>query len=58
MQVRSCPGRLEEWLKRSKILVNRPENKQTIEATIKALKENRKDNWEQELVHLKDILRC
>ena len=46
-------GRLEEWLKRSKILVNRPENKQSIEATIRALKENRKDNWEQELVTFK-----
>ena len=52
LDFRNCPdqvrevaaGRLEEWLKRSKILVNRPENKQTIEATIKALKENRKDN--------------
>ena len=46
-------GRLEEWLKRSKILANRPENKQSIEATIKALKENRKDNWENELVTFK-----
>ena len=61
LDFRNCPdqvrevaaGRLEEWLKRSKILVNRPENKQTIEATIKALKENRKDNWEQELVTFK-----
>ena len=44
------PGRLEQWLQRSKVLVNRPENKQSIEATIKALKENRKDNWRQELV--------
>ena len=61
LDFRNCPdqvrevaaGRLEEWLKRSKILVNRPENKQSIEATIRALKENRKDNWEQELVTFK-----
>ena len=41
LDFRNCPdqvrevaaGRLEEWLKRSKILVNRPENKQTIEAS-------------------------
>jgi len=43
-------GRLEEWLKRSKVLKNRPENVQSIEATIKALRENRHDNWRQELV--------
>ena len=30
-------------------MVNRPENKQSIEATIRALKENRKDNWRKEL---------
>ncbi len=61
LDFRNCPdqvrevaaGRLEEWLKKSKILVNRPENKQSIEATIKALKENRKENWEQELVTFK-----
>jgi MoaA/NifB/PqqE/SkfB family radical SAM enzyme len=61
LDFRNCPdqvrevaaGRLEEWLKRSKILANRPENKQSIEATIKALKENRKDNWENELVTFK-----
>ena len=61
LDFRNCPdqvrevaaGRLEEWLKKSKILVNRPENKQSIEATIRALKENRKDNWEQELVTFK-----
>jgi MoaA/NifB/PqqE/SkfB family radical SAM enzyme len=58
LDFRNCPdqvrevaaGRLEEWLKRSKVLVNRPENVQTINATIKALKENRKDNWRQELI--------
>ena len=61
LDFRNCPdqvrevaaGRLEEWLKKSKILVNRPENKQSIEATIRELKENRKDNWEQELVTFK-----
>ena len=61
LDFRNCPdqvrevaaGRLEEWLKKSKILVNRPENKQSIEATIKALKENRKENWEQELITFK-----
>ena len=58
LDFRNCPdqvrevaaGRLENWLKRSKVLVNRIENVQSIEATIKALKENRKENWEQELV--------
>jgi MoaA/NifB/PqqE/SkfB family radical SAM enzyme len=58
LDFRNCPdqvrevaaGRLENWLKRSKILVNRIENVQSIEATIKALKENRKENWRQELV--------
>jgi hypothetical protein len=57
LDFRICPeqvrevaaGRLEQWLKRSKVLVNRPENVQSIEATIKALKENRKENWRQEL---------
>ncbi|MBM38517.1 MAG: hypothetical protein CMO97_05530 [Woeseia sp.] len=61
LDFRNCPdqvrevaaGRLEQWLLRSKILAHRPENKQSIEATIKALKENRKDNWEQELVTFK-----
>tara|TARA_X000000368_G_C22893154_1_gene650586 strand:- start:279 stop:923 length:645 start_codon:yes stop_codon:yes gene_type:complete len=61
LDFRNCPdqvrevaaGRLEQWLQRSKILANRPENKQSIEATIKALKENRKDNWENELVTFK-----
>ena len=41
------------WLKNSKILAHRPENKQSIEATIKALKENPKDNWENELLTFK-----
>jgi len=58
LDFRNCPnqvrevaaGRLEQWLGKSKILVNRPENKQSIEATIKALKENRKENWRQELI--------
>ena len=58
LDFRNCPdqvrevaaGRLEQWLQRSKVLVNRPENKQSIEATINALKENRKDNWRQELI--------
>ena len=58
LDFRNCPdqvrevaaGRLEEWLKRSKVLANRPENVQTINATIKALRENRKDNWRQELM--------
>jgi MoaA/NifB/PqqE/SkfB family radical SAM enzyme len=58
LDFRNCPeqvrevaaGRLEMWLKQSKVLKNRPENVQTIEATIKALKENRKHNWRQELV--------
>ena len=57
LDFRNCPdqvrevaaGRLEEWMKRSKVLINRPENVQTIEATIKALKENRKEKWEEEL---------
>lgn len=57
LDFRICPeqvrevaaGRLEQWLKRSKVLVNRPENVQSIEATIKALKENRKENWREEL---------
>ena len=30
--------------------MNRPENVQSIQATIKALKENRKENWRQELM--------
>ena len=58
LDFRNCPeqvrevaaGRLEMWLKESKILVNRPENVQSIQATIKALKENRKQNWRQELI--------
>ena len=58
LDFRNCPdqvrevaaGRLEEWLKRSKVLANRPENVQTINATIKALRENRKENWRQELM--------
>ena len=58
LDFRNCPeqvrevaaGRLEMWLKKSKVLANRPENVQTIEATIKALKENRKENWRQELI--------
>ena len=58
LDFRNCPdqvrevaaGRLEEWLKRSKVLANRPENVQTIEATIRALKENRHQNWRQELM--------
>ena len=57
LDFRNCPdqvrevaaSRLEEWMKRSKVLINRPENVQTIEATIKALKENRKEKWEAEL---------
>jgi len=58
LDFRNCPDnvrevaaeRLETWLAESKVLVKRPENVQTINATIKALKENRKDNWRQELV--------
>ena len=58
LDFRNCPdqvrevaaGRLEMWLNKSKILANRPENVQTIQATIKALKENRKENWRQELI--------
>jgi MoaA/NifB/PqqE/SkfB family radical SAM enzyme len=61
LDFRNCPeqvrevaaGRLEQWLKQSKVLANRPENVQSINATIKALKENRKENWEQELVTFK-----
>ena len=61
LDFRNCPeqvrevaaGRLEMWLKQSKVFANRPENVQSINATIKALKENRKDNWEQELVTFK-----
>ena len=34
----------------SKFLSNRPENVQSINATIKALRENRKENWRQELI--------
>ena len=58
LDFRNCPDqvrevaaeRLEQWLKTSKVLVNRPENVQSINATVKALKENRKDNWRQELI--------
>lgn len=58
LDFRNCPenvrevaaNRLEEWLTTSKVLVNRPENLQSINATIKALKENRKENWRQELM--------
>lgn len=58
LDFRNCPDnvrevaaeRLEAWLAESKVLVKRPENVQTINATIKALKENRKDNWRQELI--------
>ena len=58
LDFRNCPdqvrevaaGRLEMWLNKSKILANRPENVQTIQATIKALKENRKENWRHELI--------
>jgi len=58
LDFRNCPeqvrevaaGRLEQWLKQSKVLANRPENVQSINATIKALKENRKENWQQELI--------
>jgi MoaA/NifB/PqqE/SkfB family radical SAM enzyme len=58
LDFRNCPdqvrevaaGRLEQWLKTSKVLVNRPENVQSINATVKALKENRKDNWRNELI--------
>ena len=58
LDFRNCPDnvravaveRLEAWLEQSKVLVNRPENVQSIQATIKALKENRKDNWRQELM--------
>ena len=46
LDFRNCPesvrevaaGRLEQWLQRSKVLKNRPENVQSIEATIKALR--------------------
>ena len=58
LDFRNCPeqvrevaaGRLEMWLKQSKFLANRPENVQSINATIKALRENRKENWRQELI--------
>jgi len=58
LDFRNCPeqvrevaaGRLEQWLKQSKVLANRPENVQSINATIKALKDNRKENWQQELI--------
>ena len=58
LDFRNCPeqvrevaaGRLEMWLKQSTVLANRPENVQSINATIKALKDNRKENWRQELV--------
>lgn len=58
LDFRNCPDsvrevaaeRLTQWLERSKVLVNREGNVQTIQATIRALKENRKDNWRQELV--------
>jgi len=42
--------RLEAWLSSSKVLSKRQENVQSINATIKALKENRKENWRQELI--------
>ena len=58
LDFRNCPDnvrkvaaeRLEAWLAESRVLVKRPENVQTINATIKALNENRKDNWRQELI--------
>jgi len=58
LDFRNCPDnvrevaaeRLEAWLSSSKVLSKRQENVQSINATIKALKENRKDNWRQELI--------
>ena len=58
LDFRNCPDnvrkvaaeRLEAWLAESRVLVKRLENVQTINATIKALNENRKDNWRQELI--------
>ena len=58
LDFRNCPdnvrevaaNRLEEWLGRSKILVKREQNEQSIRATINALKDNRKDNGRQELM--------
>jgi len=58
LDFRNCPDnvrevaaeRLEAWLSSSKVLSKRQENVQSINATIKALKENRKENWRQELI--------
>ena len=44
-------GRLEMWLNKSKILANRPENVQTIQATIKAPKRIPKKIGDKNLLH-------
>ena len=41
--------RLEAWIPTSKILVKRESNLQAINALIRALKENRHEDWEQQL---------
>ena len=58
LDFRNCPDnvrqlaieRLEAWLERSEILAKRDINKQTVTATINALKERRKENWRHELI--------
>jgi sulfatase maturation enzyme AslB (radical SAM superfamily) len=45
--------RLESWIPTSKVLVKRESNLQAINALIRALKENRHDDWEQQLAIFK-----
>ena len=45
--------RLEAWIPTSKILVKRENNLQAINALIKALRENRHEDWEQQLIIFK-----
>jgi MoaA/NifB/PqqE/SkfB family radical SAM enzyme len=45
--------RLESWIPTSKVLVKRESNLQAINALIRALKENRHDDWEQQLTIFK-----
>jgi len=41
--------KLEAWIPTSKVLTKRENNMQAIQATINALKENRHDDWEEQL---------
>ena len=57
LDFRNCPDnvrqvaieRLENWLESSEILAKRDINKQTVTATINALKERRNEHWRKEL---------